>query len=200
MTARRRPRQERSQQTVDRIVAAGVRVLAQHGYQHASTNRIATEAGVSPGSIYQYFADKDAIVAEITRRLVDEFAAALTPALRRAASRPRGEATRVVIEAVLDALGQHADLLRAIVDRIPQAEQVATLQDVRTRLSDAIFNLFLIQGIDADEDALTRATWMIVEVSEHLTIRYVLDAPAIAREDFVADLERVIEGLTPTPR
>lgn len=197
MPARRSPRQDRSRQTVDRIVAAGARVLARHGYQGASTNRIAEDAGLSPGSIYQYFADKDAIVAEIIRRLVADFGVTLTPALRQAAGQPRPTATRLIIEAVLDALDRHADLLRAIVDRVPPAEQTAALREVRTRLSDAIFGLFFIQGIDADEATLSGAVWMMVEVSQHLAIRYVLDSPGIGREEFVDALGRVIEGLTP---
>ena len=57
---------------VERIVSAGARVLEARGYQDASTNRIAREAGVSPGSLYQYFPDKDAIVAEIILRLIDD--------------------------------------------------------------------------------------------------------------------------------
>lgn len=185
---------------VDRIVAAAGEVLATEGYQRASTNRIAAKAGISPGSIYQYFADKDAIIAEITRRLVVDFSADLTPALRTAATRPRGDATRLVTEAVLDALGRHASLLRAIADRIPPAEAASALADVRARLADAIFNLFLIQGVEAEEDDLERAAWMIGEVAQHLTIRYVLDAPAIPREDFVADLGRIIEVLIPGGR
>jgi AcrR family transcriptional regulator len=97
---------------VERIITAGARVLEDSGYQDASTNRIAREAGISPGSLYQYYPDKDAIVAEITLRLIDDFAAAITPALRAAATEPPPTATRFVLSAVLDALQQHTALLR----------------------------------------------------------------------------------------
>ena len=56
--ARRRPRQARSRATVDAIVEGAARVLVREGYDAASTNRVAKEAGVSIGSLYQYFDSK----------------------------------------------------------------------------------------------------------------------------------------------
>ena len=57
---RRRPRQARAQATVDAIVKATARVLVDEGYDRASTNRVALAAGVSIGSLYQYFPSKEA--------------------------------------------------------------------------------------------------------------------------------------------
>jgi len=68
---RKQPHQERARATVERIVEAAGRVLAQHGYDGCSTNRIATEAGVSKGSLYQYFADKDEILTSLARSIAD---------------------------------------------------------------------------------------------------------------------------------
>ena len=62
---RKRPRQERSRFTVEAILIATERVLAEHGVQGATTNRIAEVAGVSIGSLYQYFPNKDAILVEL---------------------------------------------------------------------------------------------------------------------------------------
>ena len=62
---RRRPRQARAQATVDAIVKATARVLVDEGYDRASTNRIAHAAGVSIGSLYQYFPSKEALVAAL---------------------------------------------------------------------------------------------------------------------------------------
>jgi AcrR family transcriptional regulator len=133
---------------VERILAAGARVLSERGYQEASTNRIAREAGVSPGSLYQYFPDKDAIVAEITRRLVSDFATAIAPALRRAATEPP-----------------------------PTALVHHTLAANRHALRDP---------------DLERMTWTLVELTQHLLVRYVLDSPPVAREDFLADTVHIV--------
>lgn len=59
---RRQPRQERSQFTVEAIFQAVARITATHGEQGLTTNRIAETAGVSVGSLYQYFPSKDAIL------------------------------------------------------------------------------------------------------------------------------------------
>lgn len=65
---RRAPRTEASVAITDAIVTAAAELLAAHGLEGMTTNRIAKRAGVSVGSVYRYFADKQAIVAEIGRR------------------------------------------------------------------------------------------------------------------------------------
>ncbi len=53
---------------VERIIAAGQTVLLRDGYEKASTNRVAGEAGISPGSLYQYFPDKESVLAAVIDR------------------------------------------------------------------------------------------------------------------------------------
>lgn len=65
---RKSPRQQRSQQTVDTILQATARVLAEYGYAGTNTNRIAETAGVSVGSLYQYFPNKNALIAALHDR------------------------------------------------------------------------------------------------------------------------------------
>jgi AcrR family transcriptional regulator len=76
---RRRPRQARAQATVEAIIKATARVLIEEGYDHASTNRIAQAAGVSIGSLYQYFPSKESLVSA----LVDEHIHKMMTALSR---------------------------------------------------------------------------------------------------------------------
>jgi DNA-binding transcriptional regulator YbjK len=64
--SRRAPKQDRSREIVSAIVAAGRELLARDGPASLTTNRIAERAGVSIGSLYRYFADKDAILAPST--------------------------------------------------------------------------------------------------------------------------------------
>lgn len=70
--ARRAPRQERSQFTVDAIFEAVARILATQGESALTTNRIAELAGVSVGSLYQYFPSKDAILLAMLDRHCDQ--------------------------------------------------------------------------------------------------------------------------------
>lgn len=67
-TPRKQARQARARATRDAIVEAAARILEQEGSAAATTNRIAERAGVSIGSLYQYFPDKQCIFAELLRR------------------------------------------------------------------------------------------------------------------------------------
>ena len=57
---------------MERILDAGARVFAEFGYAAGTTNRIAATAGVSVGSLYSYFPNKDAIVTQLVRRHIDD--------------------------------------------------------------------------------------------------------------------------------
>ena len=74
---RRKAKQARSQQTVEALLEAAARVLAQRGYAAANTNRIAETAGVSVGTLYEYFADKDAIFGALIQRQIEGLVAAI---------------------------------------------------------------------------------------------------------------------------
>jgi AcrR family transcriptional regulator len=69
---RRQPTQYRAHATVDAILAAAVDLLASRGHTRTSTNQIARRAGVSIGSLYQYFPNKDAIVLALFERHLEE--------------------------------------------------------------------------------------------------------------------------------
>src|SRR3569832_2453239 len=65
---RKRAGQERSRATVEALVEATARILVKEGFDKASTNRVAEVAGVSVGSLYQYFPSKEALVAAVIKR------------------------------------------------------------------------------------------------------------------------------------
>src|SRR5205823_3164873 len=85
---RKRPKQERSHAMVETIIEAAARVFVELGYARASTNRIAQAAGVSVGSLYQYFPGKDAIAVELARRLRASRLELVTSRLRAASEEP----------------------------------------------------------------------------------------------------------------
>ena len=62
---RKSPRQSRSQATVEAILQAAAHILIKDGYQAFNTNHVVQRAGVSIGSLYQYFPNKDALIAEL---------------------------------------------------------------------------------------------------------------------------------------
>lgn len=78
---RKEPRQQRASETRARILDAAREVFEEHGYAHGTTNRIAAAAGLSVGSLYQYFPNKDAILVELVDAHIDAGTRALQAAL-----------------------------------------------------------------------------------------------------------------------
>jgi AcrR family transcriptional regulator len=105
---RRRAKQERARATVAVVLEAAAHVLQREGYARATTNRIAEAAGVSVGTIYQYFTDKDAICDALILREIDSLLAVLRAA-------------------VPDARGSLADALRSSLPALVRARPDAPL-------------------------------------------------------------------------
>jgi AcrR family transcriptional regulator len=68
-------RQERGRRRIEAVLDVAERLVAERGIDAVSTNRIAAEAGISPGSLYQYFANKEAVVAGLADRCLVRVAA-----------------------------------------------------------------------------------------------------------------------------
>ncbi|MDB5045022.1 MAG: regulatory protein TetR [Deinococcus sp.] len=101
---RKPPQQARSRQLVERLLTAAASVLMEVGYEAATTNRIAERAGVSVGSLYQFFPHKAALLSELHQRWVDQLGAELDLALRH----PH----RPIAELIDEVLGVHTRLHR----------------------------------------------------------------------------------------
>ncbi|MCF4097832.1 TetR/AcrR family transcriptional regulator [Maritalea mediterranea] len=82
---RKRPRQARARVTVDAILQASTRILQKQGLEKFNTNHIADVAGVSVGTLYQYFPSKDAILIELIRQKRSQLSDALADAAAQSA-------------------------------------------------------------------------------------------------------------------
>jgi len=85
-TPRKRPRQRRSRETVAWIEEAAAQLFDRYGYAATTTNKIAERAGVSIGTLYRYFPNKDALLWSLAERHLEATAAEVTDALARAAA------------------------------------------------------------------------------------------------------------------
>ncbi len=112
ISPRKVPRQARSQATVDAILDATAQVLVERGYAAASTNAVAERAGVSVGSLYQYFPNKDALIAALQDRHVRQMLDVIEQQLDRHAGASLETAVRGMIEAVVEGHRIEAELHR----------------------------------------------------------------------------------------
>jgi AcrR family transcriptional regulator len=94
---RKKPRQERSLVTYDAILEAATRIFGERGYAGATTNDIAELAGVSIGSLYQYFPNKDALIGALQSHHKNEIAAAVETVLEAAPDRSIRESVAALV-------------------------------------------------------------------------------------------------------
>jgi len=111
---RKSPRQSRSQATVDAILDATARVLVERGHAAANTNLVAERAGVSVGSLYQYFPNKLALINALRARHSREMTASMEREFRRRPGENFRETLTRVIQASVLAHQVDADLHRAL--------------------------------------------------------------------------------------
>lgn len=172
---RRKPRQARSQATVEVLLAAAARVFARAGYAATTTNHVAAKAGVSIGSLYEYFPSKDAILVALVERHLDEAERELGRAVAELGeARPSLEDTIVLLVRTMVELHAHdPGLHRVLFEEAPlPAKLRARVAQLETVMAGEVARLLVRHGFDADE--ARTAAGMAVQVSESLTHRLVL--------------------------
>lgn len=124
------PSRRDSKEVVESIVEAAMDILAKEGMEALTTNRIAERAGVGVASVYRYFKDKVAIVAEIdlrNRKLnADRVVGALTTALQKTSETNSTDADaklvaviRSILDSFLDTKDARSRIRRALVTEVP---------------------------------------------------------------------------------
>jgi AcrR family transcriptional regulator len=114
---RKEPRQARSRATVDAIVQAGTRVLGNQGWAGFTTNRVAEVAGVSIGSLYQYFPDKLSLIEAVRSHHFED----VLRVIRRAMDgrKPVRQFAEVLVDGMIAAHLEHPALHRVMLDEVP---------------------------------------------------------------------------------
>jgi AcrR family transcriptional regulator len=138
MLPRRRPRQARAQATVDAIIQATARVLVEDGYDRASTNRIAQAAGVSIGSLYQYFPSKEALVAALVEAHVDRMMEVVSRRLDNAAPEDLRRSAESLVDALIAAYRVDPKLHHVLCQEVPKIGDLRRIYEFEQTLADVI--------------------------------------------------------------
>lgn len=115
------PKQERSRETVEAILGATALVLEREGYDRATTRRISEVAGVSVGSLYQFFPNKESLVVALYERHLGDLISAFGSRFEASARVPLPEAVRSLVGAALELHAVDPDLHRVLVEQIPRS-------------------------------------------------------------------------------
>lgn len=196
---RKQPTQARSRATVDVILDAASRVLIQDGYEKLSTNRVAKLAGVSVGSLYQYFPGKRALVGAVLERHVERITAELRkePAkLERLTVEGR---IRRLTEWMIESHRKDPELHRIIVQELPR--QGLGSQLIADGFERAIANTALFLATHADELAPRNhelSAFIVVHTIESLTKAALARDPKMLGPELIAEITSLLTRyLTP---
>ncbi len=178
---------------VERIVAAARDVLASDGYDAFSTNRVAERAGVSPGSLYQYFPDKAAILDVVVDRYWDDVAQRVFAALsERVATDPF--AAREGADALLAALEADPVVLRVVAEELPLARHRDRRAALERQVRDLMTAALEMRRSEHKRPDPAATAWVIVLAIENLATRWVLDQPPISRDRVIDEMVALASG------
>ena len=184
---RKKASQERSRATVDALVEATARILVREGFEKTSTNRIAEVAGVSVGSLYQYFPGKEALVAAVIDRHNEEIMALVRAALVEVAEMPIEKAVRRLVTVAIGAHRIKPELHRVLAEQIPRAGKLDV--EAYNREIHALVRAYLdsrrkeMRKVDLDV-----ATFICVSAIEAVAHNVVLNRVEILPEKIVRTL------------
>ena len=128
--------------TVDALIEATARILVREGFDKASTNHIAETAGVSVGSLYQYFPSKEALVAAVIDRHHQELMEVVRGALAEVAELPVKHAVRKLVITAIEAHRVDPRLHRVLAEQIPRTGKLENVETFN-REAHALFRAYL---------------------------------------------------------
>lgn len=181
-TPRKRPRQARSRATVDSVLQATARVLVKHGFDGLTTNLVAQTAGVSIGSLYQYFPNKAALVGALIEKHVDDMTSLCLAELTRVAQLPIAEAVRSVIEVMVRAHAVQPELHRVLTEQVPRVGRMAKIREIEELVHRMVTALLTARRAELAIEDPEMAAYVLVSAIEAITHRSTLFAPERLRD------------------
>ena len=196
---RKQPRQSRSRALVDAIIEATQRLMASEGVAAITTARVAELAGVSIGSLYQYFPAREALIAAVVDRKIALDIAETRPLIEALVQVELDEAIRGLVELVVRFYRDETPLYREMVAALAEVEREAQVRALVEGLDQAILAV-LGPHRDAlpvalDERAWVMRTTLIACVREAAAYR----PDAFAEGALAQQLEAACRGLLGLP-
>ncbi len=173
---RKQPRQARAAATVAAILHATAEAIAERGFERANVNEIAERAGVSIGSLYQYFPNKEALLVQLIEQHTKVAMEALDEVLARVADDPLDVAVREVVCTMVDVhRGRLNRTLALELDDIGRLEELERAVDERAGRSVVGFLSARPSEIHVRDPELT--AFLLIRLVDELTHAALRDRP-----------------------
>ena len=188
-----RRRQPRGERRIDQILGAAAAVFAEVGYAAATTNAIAARAGISPGSLYQFFSNKEAVAVALAERWATQLGAAHETALAGAETGPLGEVLDRVVDPIVAFELEHAGFGSLLADPAVPARVSAASTHLQDRLVARVEDVLAHRSPRTPVADRRRVAIVTVQMVKAL-LPVIAAAGGSERAAFVAELKRAMRA------
>jgi AcrR family transcriptional regulator len=189
-TPRKQPKQERSQATVRAILTATAHILTEEGYDRFTTNKVAELAGVSIGSLYQYFPNKESLLVALAEHHANEMVQLAQHHLDGLSERSIPEVLQQIIRAALAAHAINPKLHHVLHQQVPHSAVMRQLDEAQM---ENMLRSFLYQRRNQLQPKnLDLAVFMVERTVRSLIYGATIDRPELLK---TGELEQEIVAL-----
>ena len=191
---RKRPVQARSEATVSALFEASIQVLLAVGYRRFTTTRVAERAGVSVGSLYQYFPNRQALITAVIERYLDELHATIEQHCRELRGSTLDQQVNGLVDAVIGAKWKHIEVSRALHEPLADigGAQLVSASAVKTAGTIAAVLRSCADASFRDVDRLALLT--VISCSSVLQAAITDQTGALGREALRAHMRAMVTG------
>lgn len=192
---RKVPEQDRSRQTVEAIVEAAAHILIKHGYDAFTTNRVAERAGVSIGSLYQYFPNKDALLSELMRRHLVDIEQSVEAMAARALTAPLADVIHDGIQQNVQSHLIDPELHRVLSEEVPRLGALDWKKAFSERMETRVRGMLEARRNEIVVGDIDLAVYIVTGTVEAVVHNAVKRQPkAIASGALAEELTRMLVG------
>lgn len=167
---------------------AAAHILEEAGYDGFTTNHVARRAGVSIGSLYQYFPNKQSLIAALVERQQADAVAILGRELARTVDMPLRESARHLIAAMIELARLRPKLHRVLIEEVPRIGELARIGEWETQLT-----LLLRATLERERELLRKTNLDIMAFVLVQAVRSVTFGALWQRPDLLDDEQLVDE-------
>lgn len=196
---RKQPTQARARRRVEALIDATAAEIAERGLAETTTNHIAARAGVSIGSLYQYFDGKNDLVGALLRRLSDEIAEVVDATLADAMDADVRGVVRRLLETTLAAVDRQPALYLELTRNWRMTGAMTVIEALEAHMIEACRRYVLHHHDRLNVADLHAVLFVVINGTLFPVMRYLsLREPGFDREQLVAAVSDMIAGYAET--
>jgi AcrR family transcriptional regulator len=192
---RKQPRQGRAKVTVEALLEAAAQVLVSSGYEATTTKQVAERAGVSIGSLYQYFPNKEALVSALFERISQQVLTVLSDSLRPAEVAEPQERVRRLVRTLVEVYAVNPRLQQVLLEQAPRMGPQRSVQELQFRLESLVRSALSRNAERLRPRNLELAVFLLLRAVRGAIWSTLTERPELVREpEFVEELSALVLG------